>query len=138
MYKILANPSFRTNLAHYLPSCHSTNEIAQNLLQGTVEEGTIVITDHQFEGKGQRGNVWQSEPFANLTFSMILKPDFLKAREQFGLTMSVSLGIKSVLEQYLPGPVQIKWPNDILFRQKKIAGILIENNLRGQELDYFF
>lgn len=135
MYKILANSSFRTNHVHYLPFCHSTNEIAIDLLQGEVEEGTIVITDHQFEGKGQPGNQWLSEPYKNLVFSLILKPGFLKARDQFGLTMVVSLAIKQMLDQFLPGETSIKWPNDIFFKEKKIAGILIENSLIGSFLD---
>jgi BirA family biotin operon repressor/biotin-[acetyl-CoA-carboxylase] ligase len=121
-------------MVHYLPSCHSTNEIAHNLLKGPIEEGTLVITDHQFEGKGQRGSVWQADPFVNLTFSLILKPEFLSARQQFGLTMAVSLSIKHMLDQHLPGETLIKWPNDIVFRQKKIAGILMENTLQGHWL----
>ncbi len=131
MYKILANLPFPTNQVYYLPSCHSTNEIAQNLLPAGVKEGTVVITDAQTAGKGQAGNQWHSAPGQNLTFSLILQPTFLKPNEQFLLTVAVSLGIKDMLEDILPGEVKIKWPNDIYFRDRKIAGILIENTLRG-------
>jgi BirA family biotin operon repressor/biotin-[acetyl-CoA-carboxylase] ligase len=132
LYKILAKTSFKTNLVHYLPSCHSTNEIAQNLLVSGVEDGAVVITDDQFAGKGQSGNVWQSSPYNNLTFSLVLRPKALKPKEQFGITMAVSLAIIDVLSDYLPGELSIKWPNDIYFSGRKIAGMLIESNIKGQ------
>ena len=62
MYKILAKLPFRSNNLHYLPSCHSTNETAQQLLQSDAEEGTIVITNDQIAGKGLAGNKWETEP----------------------------------------------------------------------------
>lgn len=135
MYKILANLPFQTNHVHYLPSCHSTNEVAQDLLRTGVKEGTVVITDDQFAGKGQAGNQWSSYPGQNLTFSLILHPYFLKPKEQFLITVILSLGIKDALEEILPGEVKIKWPNDIFFNNKKIAGLLIENVLRGNNYD---
>ena len=135
MYKILANLGFPTNHVHYLPSCHSTNDVARDLLQSAAKEGTIVITDDQFAGKGQAGNQWRSFPGQNLTFSLILRPTFLKPNEQFLITVILSLGIKDTLEEILPGEVKIKWPNDIFFNNKKIAGLLIENVLRGNNYD---
>jgi BirA family biotin operon repressor/biotin-[acetyl-CoA-carboxylase] ligase len=120
---------------HYLPSCHSTNEVARDLLQSDVAEGTVVITDDQFAGKGQTGNQWRSFPGQNLTFSLILRPAFLIPNEQFLITVILSLGIKEALEEILPGEVKIKWPNDIFFNNKKIAGLLIENVLRGNNFD---
>lgn len=134
MYKILAKLPFETNYVHYLPSCHSTNEVAQNLLQTDAAEGTIVITDDQIDGKGQRGNVWISDPHLNLTFSLILRPH-LEPNEQFLITIAVSLALQDALEEYLPGQVKIKWPNDIYHNDKKIAGLLIENVLRGSSFE---
>jgi len=135
VYKILANLPFRTNNVHYLPSCHSTNEVAHDLLQADAEEGTIVITDNQMAGKGQGGNQWISPPNLNLTFSLILKPSFLVPNQQFLITIAMSLGIKDALEEVVPGEIKVKWPNDIYFDNKKIAGILIENVLRGNSFD---
>jgi BirA family biotin operon repressor/biotin-[acetyl-CoA-carboxylase] ligase len=135
VYKILANLPFPTNNVHYLPSCHSTNDVARDLLQSEVKEGTIVITDDQFAGKGQSGNQWRSFPGQNLTFSLILRPAFLMPNKQFLITVILSLGIKDSLEEILPGNVKIKWPNDIFFNNKKIAGLLIENVLRGNNYD---
>ena len=94
-----------------------------------------MLTDDQSDGKGQSGNQWHSEPYKNLTFSIVLKPDFLKAKEQFGLTVVISLAIKNLLDQYLPGEAMIKWPNDVYFKRKKVSGILIENSLAGQVIE---
>ena len=135
MYKILAKLSFSDDQLHYLPSCHSTNEIAQEYLKQGAKEGTIIITDDQFAGKGQKGNEWHSEPGQNLTFSIILKPHQLAPKQQFLITVAVSLAIKDALENHLPGEVIIKWPNDIYFQRKKIAGLLIENTLRGTKFE---
>lgn len=135
MYKILAKLSFGASNLHYLPSCHSTNEVAQNLVRTGSREGTVVITNDQFDGKGQTGNSWQAAPGQNLTFSLVLRPSFLDPNEQFFITMAVSLALKAVLEAYLPGEIKVKWPNDIYYKEKKIAGMLIENVLRGSSFE---
>lgn len=135
MYKILAKLPFSSNNLHYLPSCHSTNESAQQLLQSDAKEGTVVITDDQTSGKGLAGNEWQTFPGQNLTFSLILNPSFLLPREQFFLTIAVSLGIKELLDNLLPGDIKIKWPNDIYFNNRKMAGLLIENTIRGNTIE---
>lgn len=135
MYKIPANLGFASNLVHYLPSCHSTNEVAAGLLANDLEEGTIIITDNQTDGKGQRGNGWVSAPNLNLTFSLILKPSFVAIAKQFLLTQVVSVSIAQVLQTYMAKQVKIKWPNDIYIGKEKIAGILIQNSVKGKEIE---
>ena len=136
MYKIPANLGFKSNLVHYLPSCHSTNEITANLLAQDLEEGAIIITDNQEAGRGQRGNYWESAPFMNLTFSLVLKPAFLPLKNQFQLTQIISLSLTQMLQSLIPNVVKIKWPNDIYVGNAKIGGILIQNTLRGSEIEY--
>lgn len=136
MYKILANLAFKSKMVHYLPSCHSTNEIAANLLAQGPNEGELVITDNQTDGRGQRGNYWESEPYLNLTFSLILKPKFLALQNQFRLTQVVSISLASVIQSYVPNIVKIKWPNDIYVDDKKIAGILIQNVVKSKEIEH--
>ena len=115
----------------YLPTCHSTNTYANNWLkENEVEEGWIVYTFDQTNGRGQAGNTWESEPNKNLTFSIVYTPVFLAPKNQFYLNMIVSLAIVAFLEQ-LNLKAEIKWPNDIYVNGKKMAGILIENHLRG-------
>jgi BirA family biotin operon repressor/biotin-[acetyl-CoA-carboxylase] ligase len=102
---------------------------AQNEKQ-PLSEGTVVIAEFQTAGKGQRGNRWESEPGKNITCSILLYPEFLPAKQCFLLSEAVALGLKDVVEQYLR-PVEIKWPNDLYHQNKKIAGILIENEWIG-------
>ena len=132
MYKIPANTLFMGKNLVFVPECPSTNSLALQISQQSpVNEGTLVITDHQTAGKGQRGNVWEAEPGRNLTFSLILKPGFLAVNKQFFLNIAVCLALKDYLREKTSGNIYIKWPNDILVHQKKISGVLIANQLRG-------
>jgi BirA family biotin operon repressor/biotin-[acetyl-CoA-carboxylase] ligase len=135
LYKIPANTLFIGKNLVYVPECHSTNTLAAELSQkaGSLD-GTVVITDSQTAGKGQRGNSWETEAGKNLTFSVILKPSFLAVRDQFNLTVVASLAVHSLLNGLLGETIKIKWPNDILIRDKKICGILIENSLSGDRI----
>ncbi|TNF39617.1 MAG: biotin--[acetyl-CoA-carboxylase] ligase [Cytophagales bacterium] len=133
MYKILANTIFLGKDVLFLPECHSTNDTAMQIVRsGKAKEGAIVICDHQSKGKGQRGNVWEVEPGKNLTFTLVLKPDFLDISQQFLLNMMVSTSLQKVLQDYLPD-LRVKWPNDLVLPGRgKLGGILIENIL-GQK-----
>jgi BirA family biotin operon repressor/biotin-[acetyl-CoA-carboxylase] ligase len=118
----------------YLPSCHSTNDIAAELVhENLFEEGVVVITDDQTNGRGQRGNTWLTQPGMNLTFSVVLKPEFIAVQNQFLLSKVVALTVCSYLRTYSED-VKIKWPNDIYLGDKKICGILIENSIQGMRL----
>ncbi|WP_276370292.1 biotin--[acetyl-CoA-carboxylase] ligase [Chryseolinea sp. H1M3-3] len=115
-----------------MPECHSTNTKALELCQQpNTPEGTLVITNQQTSGRGQRGNTWESRPGMNLTFSVILKPVFLLVKDQFLLNVITSLAVHDYLSETCKAPIHIKWPNDILVNEFKICGILIENQLMG-------
>ncbi|RDC66136.1 biotin--[acetyl-CoA-carboxylase] ligase [Adhaeribacter pallidiroseus] len=121
----------------YLPTCSSTNVVASELLvKNKATEGCVVITDHQTAGQGQRGNTWEAESDKNITLSVILKPVFLSATQQFYLTMCVSLAVFDLVQQVVPGKIKIKWPNDIVTEDKKLAGILIQNTISGSILQH--
>lgn len=91
---------------------------------------TTIIADYQTGGRGQRGNSWESEEGRNLLFSFVLLPSFLEARRQFLLSQIIALSVKETLDTYTKG-FSIKWPNDIYWQERKIGGILIENQLQG-------
>lgn len=114
----------------------STNSFALGLLRGAdIAEGAVVTARSQTTGRGQRGNSWFSEPGKNITCSIILKPTFLDISLQFDLTRAVALGIADLLSDLLPSTeVRIKWPNDIIADGKKVAGILIENVVNGNQV----
>src|SRR5690606_19490290 len=104
--------------------------------QKIAEEGSIVVCNHQTKGKGQRGNIWQSEAGLNLTFSLVLRPDFMDISEQFYLNMTISNSIRRLLHNYLPY-LEVKWPNDLIVPgYGKLGGILIENTFSGKEWEY--
>lgn len=115
----------------HLAETDSTNTYLQQLdADRHLPEGYIVYTDTQRAGRGQRGNSWESEPGKNLTFSLLLHPEHIPANQQFLLSQAISLAMTDVLNRYAPG-FSIKWPNDIYWEDRKIAGILIENVLSG-------
>jgi len=110
----------------------STNTEAKLLIEKEKPlEGTVIIANKQTKGKGQQGNSWQTEAGKNLTCSYILYPVFLGADKHFYLNMVVSLAVKEACEVVLEDEVKVKWPNDIYYGNKKIAGILIENSISG-------
>ena len=137
MYKIPASTLFLGKNLLFMPECHSTNSWALDLCQQSCPaEGTLVITDHQTSGRGQRGNSWEAQPGMNLTFSLILKPKFLAIKDQFMLSIMISVSLRDYLAGLLKKYVLIKWPNDILVNEFKICGILIENQLMAGLINY--
>lgn len=133
MYKIPASTLFVGKNLVFMPECHSTNSYALQLCQQSpfAPDGTIVITDNQTAGRGQRGNKWITAPGKNLTLSIVLKPAFLDIRDQFFLNVFTSLALRDYLHVKGCSDIQIKWPNDIYVGSKKICGILIENVISG-------
>lgn len=119
-----------------LDETDSTNRYISQLCnnpQKAVAELTTVSAEFQTAGKGQRGNSWEAEKEKNLLFSFVLYPTFLEARCQFILSQIISLSIKEELDRW-SDEITIKWPNDIYWRDKKICGILIENELQGTHI----
>jgi len=113
----------------------STNSYLKELAHNQMlEEGTVVVARNQTAGRGQRGNTWESEPKKNLTCSIILYPSFLPVQRYFLLSEAIALGVKETLDAYT-GEITLKWPNDVYYQERKIAGILIENELTGNNWD---
>ncbi|MBP6386248.1 MAG: biotin--[acetyl-CoA-carboxylase] ligase [Pseudarcicella sp.] len=139
MYNIQPKTSFCGKNLKYLPTCHSTNDELLKMIHSSsnfVIEGAVIATDFQTAGRGQRGNTWESKAGENMIFSMVLKPNFLQPMQQFQLNMVVSLALYDFLIFYGNEDIKIKWPNDMYFQNKKIAGILIENVLMGNSINY--
>lgn len=114
----------------------STNSQAALLIRTeNLPEGTVVYTNFQSAGRGYSDNAWESEDGKNLLISIILLPSFIKASDQFYISMAVSLGICDFLARYIP-ICSIKWPNDIYVDNDKIAGILIENAIVSGQIEH--
>ena len=118
----------------HLSNIDSTNNFAAKLLsENLCQNGAVIMADVQTEGKGQRGNIWLSESGKNLLSSFVFKPDNLSVENQIAITWATSLSLLETLRKFNI-EAQIKWPNDIFVGGKKIAGILIENQLQGTQI----
>lgn len=112
----------------------STNSYLKELnRERTLKEGTVVRAVAQRAGRGQAGNHWEAEAGKNLTFSLLLYPPSLPVRRQFLLSQCLSLALIDFLREELED-VSIKWPNDIYCADKKICGVLIENEIEGNNI----
>ncbi|MBN2614419.1 MAG: biotin--[acetyl-CoA-carboxylase] ligase [Bacteroidales bacterium] len=122
----------------HFDSLSSTNDSAVELvMKGQAKEGLVLVTSEQTKGKGHGSNRWESARGKNLTLSVILEPRFLEASDQFFLTKIVSLALQETLQKYLPEhTIRIKWPNDLYCGDKKMAGVLIQNFLKGAMIEY--
>ena len=141
MAKNSLSPSYITgNLANrfigqkviYYPRLTSTMDAARKEARGGAAEGTVVLTGEQTAGRGRLKRVWLS-PEGNIALSIILYPDVLYLSY---LVMLASLAVVHTVEQITGLKAQIKWPNDILINGKKVSGILIESDVRGNMVAY--
>jgi len=134
LYKASSRTRIIGNHLVYLKAVGSTNSWATELSKkAEIKDGTVFITDHQTAGRGQMGNRWNAEPHENLTFSVVLNEP-VPLQEQFYLTVFVTLALYDFLATKVHH-INIKWPNDILINQKKVAGILIENQVSGSRIN---
>ncbi len=115
---------------------NSTNDLllkwAENI---STPNGSIIWALSQYKGKGQHGNRWESNAGENLTFSMLIRHDSMSVMEQFIFNKAISVALLKSLHVISPN-FKIKWPNDIYLNGKKIAGVLIENSIKGKYIDY--
>ncbi|RZK17860.1 MAG: biotin--[acetyl-CoA-carboxylase] ligase [Pedobacter sp.] len=116
-----------------LKEVDSTNNFLKELLSKSepLPEGTVIMADNQFAGRGQLESVWQTETGKNISASIYIKPSFLPLNKQFYLNMAVSLAVSDALSHFIPNGIKVKWPNDLYYFDKKLGGILIENALTG-------
>jgi len=113
----------------------STNDHLKKLaVEEELPEGAVVVAKFQNKGRGMGKNTWESEKGKNLTFSILLRPEFLPAHEMFLISKAISLGINDYLNE-LDRCFSIKWPNDLYYNNKKVGGILIENQLLGNKIN---
>ena len=111
---------------HFLPETDSTNaEIIRHLSNHPAEEGLVVLADCQTGGKGRSGRVWHSAPGTGIYLSMLIQPTLFP--EQLPIvTLMAGLATAIAVNEFIPHPAQLKWPNDLLLNNKKIAGVLCE------------
>ena len=111
----------------------STNDWADRLAREGGAHGTVVAADAQSRGKGRLGRRWHSPRGVNLYFSVLLRPAWEVARVQ-PISLAVGVALAEALESFLPAAPELKWPNDLLWQGKKLAGILVESTLAGKQV----
>lgn len=135
----------RTQIAegiYLIPEVESTNAYLRDWLQTepTLAGLTAVMATHQSKGRGQRGNGWHTQAGQNLTYSFLLRTGTISATEQFVISQMVAWGLYKTILRYLPPTLSqhlsIKWPNDMYYQDRKLAGILIEHSITGSVIDY--
>lgn len=112
-----------------LENVGSTNSFARQW-QGNDGEELLVVARYQTAGRGSGRNTWESAPGENLLFSLAFSPRHLMASASFALSEALALSVCEALQSYADG-FQVKWPNDIYHTDRKVAGLLIENELAG-------
>jgi BirA family transcriptional regulator, biotin operon repressor / biotin---[acetyl-CoA-carboxylase] ligase len=120
---------------HYYEEIGSTNEEAFRLGLAGAAEGTVVISDGQSAGRGRLQRVWHSPAGANIYTSIILRPDFKPERAP-QLSIAAGVTVAEVLNEYCPGRVQLKWPNDVLLGGKKVCGILAQMKMSAGGVNF--
>jgi BirA family transcriptional regulator, biotin operon repressor / biotin---[acetyl-CoA-carboxylase] ligase len=108
----------------YLPTVESTNTLAMQLAREWPEEGLVVLTDSQTAGRGRQGRRWVDMPGCNVLSSILLRPLF----SPHLLVMLASLAVVDSIAETCQISATIKWPNDVLIGERKVAGILIETS----------
>lgn len=114
-----------------LDAIDSTNTYLKKMsMTGGAEDGLAVVAKFQTNGRGQMGTVWSSQEAKNLIFSVFKDVSFVNITQHFYISMAVSLAVYEALNSLGIKRIKVKWPNDILSENKKIAGILIENVIK--------
>lgn len=116
----------------YYPRLTSTMEVAEQEAKRGAVEGTVIIADEQTAGKGRIKRTWLS-PRGNIALSIILYPGIVYLPS---LIMLASLAVVYSIETVTGLKLRLKWPNDVLINGRKVCGILIESDVRGNRVDY--
>jgi len=117
----------------YQPVTGSTNDDALKAARAGAPHGSVFLADEQTAGRGRRGHTWLATPGESLLFSVLLRPE-LELAQTSALTLAIGLALRDAVAPLIAASPQIKWPNDLYVEGKKLAGILVESQLQGSEL----
>jgi BirA family biotin operon repressor/biotin-[acetyl-CoA-carboxylase] ligase len=117
----------------YQPVTGSTNDDALLAARSGAPHGSVFIADEQTAGRGRRGHTWLAAPGENLLFSVLLRPK-LELSHTSALTLAVGLALRDAVLPLIAVAPELKWPNDLLVGGKKLAGVLVESQLQGAQL----
>ena len=135
------NTKLFPKVARWYDTLGSTNaEAIRDINAGKgADAGAVYWTEEQSAGRGQGINRWHATPATNLTLSIVAYPDHLPVDRLFALTQLTGLAVAATVRHFLPAraaEVSLKWPNDVYVGKQKIAGILVQNGLRGSRISW--
>ncbi len=110
---------------HHFPTADSTNTLLLEAAANGAPEGTLYLADEQTVGRGRGGHAWHSEPGSGLYLSVLAKPS-LQLREALWISLATGLAAQSAIQSTTGLRIDLRWPNDLLYDQKKLGGILVE------------
>ncbi|HVA75574.1 MAG TPA: biotin--[acetyl-CoA-carboxylase] ligase [Acidimicrobiales bacterium] len=105
----------------------STNRVVAELAQAGGDEGIVIATDLQTAGRGRLDRTWEAEPGAGLLVSLLLRPDGLPMQRWHLVTAAAGLAAKDACADVAGVAADLKWPNDLLWQGRKLAGVLAES-----------
>jgi BirA family biotin operon repressor/biotin-[acetyl-CoA-carboxylase] ligase len=117
----------------YQSTTGSTNDDAVLAARAGAPHGSVFLADEQTRGRGRRGHSWLAAPGESLLFSVLLRPT-LELAQVSALTLAIGLALRDAVAPRVSAPVALKWPNDLLVSQRKLAGVLVESQLQGDQL----
>ena len=123
--KPLLKTKWMGKVIHYFNSLDSTNSKAYDLATHGAEEGEVVIAESQLKGRGRLGRKWFSPPYLTLNLSVILRPSIFPQQASL-ITLMAAVATAEAIEKCSGLQPLIKWPNDILLKDRKVAGLLNE------------
>jgi BirA family biotin operon repressor/biotin-[acetyl-CoA-carboxylase] ligase len=123
------------NLVKLHASASTNEDLRVRFRESELPNLTTIFTHTQTQGKGQRGTRWESEPYKNLTFSILIT-DLRNFDNLFSLNKLVSVALVTWLQEQLRVTAKIKWPNDILSVNHKLAGVLVETIFKGSQKNH--
>ncbi len=117
-----------------LQTIDSTNNYALSQIHaGLAQHGLVIFSHEQTTGKGQRGKKWASAKEENIAISIVIRPSPLQLAQQFQLSACVALTLQKFFGKYAGKETKIKWPNDLYWKDRKAAGVLIESGIGSRE-----
>lgn len=119
----------------YYQEISSTHTYAKKIATDTENDGKIIIAEKQTEGIGTQGRKWYTGIGKNIAMTIILHPKS-KAKDLGSLTIRIAEAIQSAINQMYGYNLEIKYPNDLIIKGKKICGILTEIHTRGEKIEY--
>ena len=123
------------NVIYYKSIDSTQNEIFRLIKNKTITNGTLVIADIQTNGKGTHGRIWHTDEANNVAFSFYIQLD-CNIKKIEGITVEIAKIIIDILEKSYGIHLEIKLPNDIVFKDKKIGGILTQSKIIGENVKY--